>query len=104
LSLLSLHYSIPLLSSACFRSQFNHLYSFANFYSAVRDHGRGFEHGRFHTDCNGEDRRQGACSSYRQHGSLHLKEGDILTNNPWVCTSYEQAGVTLPGVSKAFES
>ncbi|PWR75059.1 hypothetical protein ACKUB1_16220 [Methanospirillum stamsii] len=29
---------------------------------------------------------------------------DILTNNPWGCTSYEQAGVTLPGVSKASES
>jgi|GEM_PF-1041641 len=29
---------------------------------------------------------------------------DILTNNPWGCTSYELAGVTLPGVSKASES
>ena len=29
---------------------------------------------------------------------------DILTNNPWGCTSYEQAGVTLPGVSMASES
>lgn len=29
---------------------------------------------------------------------------DILANNQWGCTSYEQAGATLPGVSKASES
>ncbi len=29
---------------------------------------------------------------------------DIVYKNPWGCTSYEQAGVTLPGVSKASES
>ncbi|PWR73887.1 hypothetical protein [Methanospirillum lacunae] len=29
---------------------------------------------------------------------------DILDNNPWGCTSYEKAGVTLPEVSKSSES
>jgi len=29
---------------------------------------------------------------------------DILDNNPWGCTSYEKAGVTLPAVSKSSES
>jgi hypothetical protein len=29
---------------------------------------------------------------------------DILTNNPWGCTSYEKAGATLPAVSKSSES
>jgi hypothetical protein len=72
LSLLSLRSLISPLSSPRFRSRFNHLYIPANFYSAVRDHGRGFEYGRFHSDCNGKDCSQGACSSYWQHGSLHL--------------------------------
>lgn len=29
---------------------------------------------------------------------------DILINNMWGCTSYEQAGVTLSGVSRASKS
>lgn len=104
MSLLSLHSSIPPLSSSRFRSRFNNLYTHTNFYSAVRDYSRGQSNMADFTQTKAdEDRSQGACSSYRQHGSLHLN----YRRNPdqsWGCTSYEQAGATIPGVSKAFDS
>lgn len=87
LSLLSLRSPITPLSSSRFRSRFNHLYTPANFYSAVRDHGRGQRKWQI------SHRRERMKTPVRElavpKGSKSVFtsiEGDILTNNPWGCT------------------
>ncbi|KAF5085476.1 hypothetical protein DSECCO2_68100 [anaerobic digester metagenome] len=88
LSLLSLHSSIPSLFSPRLSSRFNHLYTPTNFYSAVRDHGRGQRKWQI------SHRRERMKTAVREltapidsMAAFTSIEGDILTNNPWGYTS-----------------